>query len=208
MNTVITIGRQYGSLGHEIGERVAELFGIKYYDKAILTEAAKHSGICEEMLKIHDETATNSFLYNLVMDNYSFGISTLPNMDMPISQKVFMAQYNTIQKLAQESPCVIVGRCADYVLQDNKNTVRIFIYCDFEERVKRVMEQNNLSDSKARELIRSKDKQRSSYYNYYSSKKWGKAESYDLCIDSSLLGIEGTAIFIKDFVERVEQNRK
>ena len=207
MNTVITIGRQYGSLGHEIGERVAELFGIKYYDKAILTEAAKHSGICEEMLKIHDETATNSFLYNLVMDNYSFGISTLPNMDMPISQKVFMAQYNTIQKLAQESPCVIVGRCADYVLQDNKNTVRIFIYCDFEERVKRVMEQNNLSDSKARELIRSKDKQRSSYYNYYSSKKWGKAESYDLCIDSSLLGIEGTAIFIKDFVERVEQNR-
>lgn len=207
MNTVITIGRQYGSLGHEIGERVAELFDIKYYDKAILTEAAKHSGICEEMLKIHDETATNSFLYNLVMDNYSFGISTLPNMDMPISQKVFMAQYNTIQKLAQESPCVIVGRCADYVLQDNKNTVRIFIYCDFEERVKRVMEQNNLSDSKARELIRSKDKQRSSYYNYYSSKKWGKAESYDLCIDSSLLGIEGTAIFIKDFVERVEQNR-
>ena len=116
MNTIITIGRQFGSGGREIGEKVAEYFGIKCLDKELLTRAAKESGFCEEMIKNHDERPTNSFLYNLVMDTYSFGYNASSFMDMPISHKVFLAQFDTIKKVAEEGPCIIVGRCADYAL--------------------------------------------------------------------------------------------
>ena len=177
MNTVITIGRQFGSAGREIGEKVAEHFGIKCYDKELLTRAAKESGFCEEMIQNHDEKPTNSFLYNLVMDTYSFGYNTSSFVDMPISHKVFLAQFDTIKKIAQEESCVIVGRCADYALADRDNVVNLFIYGREEAKTQRIMERYNLSESKARDMIIKKDKQRQSYYNYYSSKKWGRADS-------------------------------
>ncbi len=118
MNTIITIGRQFGSGGHEIGEKLAQHYGIKCYDKELLSRAAKESGFCEEMLQNHDERPTNSFLYNLVMDTYTFGYNSSSFVDMPISHKVFMAQFDAIKKIANEEPCVIVGRCADYALQE------------------------------------------------------------------------------------------
>ena len=118
MDTIITIGRQFGSGGREIGEKVAEQLDIKCYDKELLTRAAKESGFCEEMLANHDERPTNSFLYNLVMDTYSFGYNASSFVDMPISQKVFLAQFDTIKKIAEEGPCIIVGRCADYALSE------------------------------------------------------------------------------------------
>ena len=118
MNTIITIGRQFGSGGHEIGEKLAQHYGIKCYDKELLSRAAKESGFCEEMLQNHDERPTNSFLYNLVMDTYTFGYNSSAFVDMPISHKVFMAQFDTMKKIANEAPCVIVGRCADYALQE------------------------------------------------------------------------------------------
>ena len=127
MNTVITIGRQFGSGGREIGEKLAEHFGIKCYDKELLSRAAKDSGFCEEMIKTHDERPTNSFLYNLVMDTYSFGYNTSTFMDMPISHKVFLAQFDAIKSIAKEGPCVLVGRCADYALHDMKNCLHFFI---------------------------------------------------------------------------------
>lgn len=128
MNTVITIGRQYGSAGREIGQKVAEYFDIKYFDKDLLTRAAKESGFCEEMIQNHDERPTNSFLYNLVMDTYSFGYNNSSFVDMPISHKVFLAQFDTIKKIADEGPCVIVGRCADYALADRTNVIDLFIF--------------------------------------------------------------------------------
>ncbi len=208
MNTIITIGRQYGSAGREIGEKVAAHYGIKCYDKELLARAAKESGFCTEMLEHHDERPTNSFLYNLVMDTYSFGYNASSFVDMPISHKVFLAQFDAIKKLAGEGPSVIVGRCADYALADMKNCVHLFIYGDEETKIKRIAEKYNLSPEKARETMMKTDKQRQSYYNYYSSKKWGRADSYDLCINSSVLGVDGTVDLIIQYVELCEAKNK
>ncbi|WP_022763939.1 AAA family ATPase [Butyrivibrio sp. XPD2006] len=210
MNTIITIGRQFGSGGREIGEKLAEHFGIKCYDKELLSRAAKESGFCEEMIQNHDERPTNSFLYNLVMDTYSFGYNASSFVDMPISHKVFLAQFDTIKKIADEGPCVIVGRCADYALADYDNVLNLFIHGNEECKIKRLKERFDdiTTDDKAREMMSKKDKQRQSYYNYYSSKKWGRADSYDLCINSSILGIDGTVKFIIQYIEDFENSKK
>ncbi len=208
MNTVITIGRQFGSGGRVIGEKLAESYGIKYYDRELLARAAKESGFCEEILMNHDERPTNSFLYNLVIDTYSFGYNSSSFVDMPISQKVFLAQFDTIKKVAEEGPCVIVGRCADYALENCTNVINLFIYADHDYKVKRIMEQYHLDESKAVDMITKKDKQRQSYYNYYTNKKWGKAESYDLCINSAILGVEGSVKLIKQYIDDFEDLHK
>ena len=208
MNTIITIGRQFGSGGREIGQKLAENFGIKYYDKELLSRAAKESGFCEEMIQNHDERPTNSFLYNLVMDTYSFGYNS-SFVDMPISHKVFLAQFDTIKKIASEGPCVIVGRCADYALQDYQNCLNIFIHSDEKFKVKYIMNRFDdiTTEQKAIDMMNKKDKQRQSYYNYYTSKKWGRADNYDLSINSSILGIDGTVKLITQFVEDFENRQ-
>ncbi|WP_026494645.1 AAA family ATPase [Butyrivibrio sp. WCD3002] len=208
MNTIITIGRQFGSGGREIGVKVAEYFGIKFYDKELLTRAAKESGFAQEMIQDHDERPTTSFLYNLVMDTYSFGYNSSSFVDMPISHKIFLAQFDTIKKIADEGPCVIVGRCADYALADYKNVVNVFIHADEEDKIERVMSRypDITTKDKALEMLLKKDKQRQSYYNYYSSKKWGRSDTYDLTINSSCLGIDGTVKLITQFVEDFENN--
>ena len=190
MNTVITIGRQFGSGGREIGEKLAEHFGIKCYDKELLSRAAKDSGFCEEMIKTHDERPTNSSLYNLVMDTYSFGYNTSTFMDMPISHKVFLAQFDAIKKLAGEGPCVMVGRCADYALADWNDCFSIFVHADLDWRINRIASKHGKTPKEAKDMITKTDKSRASYYNYYTNKKWGAARSYNLCIDSSKLGID------------------
>ena len=205
MNTIITIGRQCGSAGHDIGRQLAEHFGIKCYDTELLTRAAKESGFCEEMIQNHDERPTNSFLYNLVMDTYSFGYNASSFVDMPISHKVFLAQFDTIKKIADEGPCVIVGRCADYALSEYKNCLKLFIYGDEATKIARIRGKFDVSESKAKDMMIKKDKQRQSYYNYYSSKKWGRADSYDLCINSSILGVEGTVHLIIQYIEDFEK---
>ena len=205
MKTVITIGRQFGSGGREIGEKIAAHFGIKCYDKELLFLAAKESGICEEMIEVHDERPTNSFLYNLVMDTYSFGYNASSFSDMPISHKVFLAQFDTIKKIADEGPCVIVGRCADYALSEYENCLRIFVHAKEDAKTKRIMEKYDLSSQKAKEMMTKKDKQRQSYYNYYSSNKWGRSDTYDLSIDSSVLGIDGTVDLLIQYIEKFEK---
>lgn len=205
MKTIITIGRQFGSAGREIGEKLAAHYGIKCYDKELLSLAAKESGICEEMIQIHDERPTSSFLYNLVMDTYSFGYNASSFSNMPISHKVFLAQFDTIKKIADEGPCVIVGRCADYALSEYKNCLSIFIHSTEDAKTQRIMEKYDLSAPKAKEMMIKKDKQRQSYYNYYSSNKWGRSDTYDLCIDSSILGIDGTVELLIQFVENFEK---
>lgn len=207
MNTIVTIGRQYGSGGREIGEKLAKQLNIPFYDRELLSRAAKESGFCQEMIENHDERPTNSFLYNLVMDTYSFGYNSSSFVDMPISHKIFLAQFDAIKKIANEGACVIVGRCADYALAEYSNCVHVFIHADEEHRVKRIMERNNLTESKARDAINKKDKQRQSYYNYYSSKKWGRSDTYDLSINSARLGIDGTVNLLAQYVEDVEKAR-
>ena len=205
MKTIITIGRQFGSGGHEIGEKLAEEFGIPFYDRELLARVARESGFCEELIKDHDERPTNSFLYNLVMDAYSFGYNSAATVDMPISQKVFLAQFNAIKSIAEEGPCVIVGRCADYALSDNKNCLSLFIHSNMDAKIHRICEKYEYSETKAKDTIIKKDRQRQNYYNYYSSKKWGHADSYNLSIDSSILGIDGTVALIKQFVQAFEE---
>ncbi len=207
MNTIITIGREFGSGGREIGEKLGEKLGIKCYDKELLKRAAKDSGMCPELFENHDERPTSSFLYNLVMDTYSFGYSTSTYVDMPISHKVFLAQFDAIKKIADEGPCIIVGRCADYALTDYKNCIHLFIHGEMEKRIKRIQEKYSLTPEKAKEMIIKKDKQRANYYNYYSSKKWGQAESYHLSIDSSVLGIDGTVELINQFIQDFEKRQ-
>ena len=207
-NTIITIGRQYGSAGREIGSKVAEAFGIKLYDKEMLARAAKESGICEEIFETHDEKPTNSFLYSLVMDTYSFGYSSAGFSDMPMNHKIFLAQFDTIKKMADEGPCVIIGRCADYALEDYPNVVSVFITGDEADKIKRVSELYNVDEAKAKDLMIKTDKRRSSYYNYYSNKKWGDPKSYDMCINSSAVGQEGAVDIIMELAKKKQEWKK
>lgn len=200
-NTIITIGRQYGSGGRDLGKKLAEDLGIPCYDRELLERAAKDSGLCQELFENHDEKPTNSFLYSLVMDTYSFGYSSSAFSDMPINHKVFLAQFETIKRIADEGPCVIVGRCADYALADYKNVVNIFVHADMQKRIARIARRRETTDAKAKDLIMKTDKRRASYYNYYTSKKWGDVTSYDLCIDTGVIGIDGAVQLVKDFIE-------
>ena len=189
-NTIITIGRQFGSGGREIGYMVADKLGIKLYDKEMLQRAAQDSGICEELFESHDEKPSNSFLYSLVMDTYSMGYSGSTYNDMPINHKIFLAQFDAIKKLAGEGPCVMVGRCADYVLADWNDCFSIFVHADLDWRINRIASKHGKTPKEAKDMITKTDKSRASYYNYYTNKKWGAARSYNLCIDSSKLGID------------------
>ena len=190
---VYTIGREFGSGGKDIGTALANRLGIKCYDKELLKEAARESGFCAEIFENHDEKPTNSFLFSLVMDTYSFGgYSSAPYMDMPLNHKVFLAQFDAIKKIAEkEESCVIVGRCADYALAENPNCINIFVHASLDYRTERISKKMNLSLNKARDMIQKTDKQRASYYNYYTSKKWGDSKGYDITLDSGRIGVDG-----------------
>ena len=204
-NLVIAIGREFGSGGKEIGQKLADRLNIKCYDSELLSIAAKNSGFCEEILQKNDEKPTNSFLYSLVMDTYSMsGYTSAPFVDMPLNHKVFLAQFEAIKKLASEEPCVIVGRCADYALEDFDNCLSVYVHAPFEDRIKRIETEYGIVKEKSKEVLMKKDKQRSSYYNYYSSNKWGDAKSYDLCLNSSYLGIDGSVEMIKKVIDMKE----
>lgn len=204
-NKIYTIGREFGSGGREVGEKLAAKLGIKLYDKELLQQAAKDSGFCEEIFENHDEKPTNSFLYSLVMDTYSVsGYSAAPFLDMPLNHKVFLAQFETIKKIAEKESCVIVGRCADYALSDNPDCINIFIHADLDVRIKNVSRNLNITENKARDIINKTDKQRASYYNYYTSKKWGDSKSYNLSLDAGKLGADNCVEMILKFRELMD----
>ena len=204
-NKIYTIGREFGSGGREVGEKLAAKLGIKLYDKELLLQAAKDSGFCEEIFENHDEKPTNSFVYSLVMDTYSVsGYSAAPFLDMPLNHKVFLAQFETIKKIAEKESCVIVGRCADYALSDNPNCINVFIHADLDVRIKNVSRNLNITENKARDIINKTDKQRASYYNYYTSKKWGDSKSYNLSLDAGKLGTDNCVEMILKFRELMD----
>lgn len=186
---IITIGRQTGSGGREIGSAVAQRLGIRYFDSELLERAARESGLAESLFETHDEKPTNSFLYSLVMDGFGFGGKTLPG-EVPLDQTVFLAQFNTIKKIAEEGSCVMVGRCADFALEDDPDLFSVFLHADLDFRAARIASEKGITDAKAREFILKTDKKRGSYYNYYTNNSWGAAITYDLCLNSSKFGID------------------
>ena len=208
MNTIITISRQHGSAGLQIGRELAKELNIPCYDKELLERAAKDSGLCKEIFEANEKKPTSSFLYSLVMDTYSYGYSSGVLSDMPLNQKVFLAQFDTIKQLAKEGPCVFIGRCADYALEDNPNCLSVFVHADLKKRIRRVAAINSISDAKAKDIIQKMDKSRASYYNYYTCKKWGDMESYHVCLDSGIFGIHGTVNLLKVMIEQREQGFK
>ncbi|MGM9970609.1 MAG: AAA family ATPase [Anaeroplasma sp.] len=190
MKYVITVGREYGSGGRFIAKLLAEKLGISFYDSELLSKAAECSGMSEAVFKNYDEKK-DGFLGN-GLGVYSY--------DMTLSQKVFLAQFEAIKKIASEESCVIVGRCADYVLKDYPNVVNIFICAPMEQKVKRAIEYYGLSPQKAESQIIKKNKKRKSYYNFYTDNEWGKAANYDLCINSKI-GVDESVEAIISYVK-------
>lgn len=197
-NLIITIGRQFGSGGHEIGKKLAQQLGIKFYDKDLIKLIAKESGLCEKVLESYDEKPTNSLLYSIVMDIYPSVMYTGPTID----QQIYQANYDTIRRLAERENCVVVGRCADYILRDHPGLVSVFVHANNDFRAARIAEEYKVSDGKAREMLLKTDKKRASYYNFQSEKQWGVASSYNLCVESSALGIDKSVELIEEYVKR------
>ncbi|MBR3306372.1 MAG: cytidylate kinase-like family protein [Lachnospiraceae bacterium] len=183
---IITIGRELGSGGREIGMELAKRLDIPFYDSVLLDEAAKKSGFSREIFEKHDERPTNSFLYALAMGMNSIG----SGYQRPLMLDVYLAQFNTMKKLADEGPGVFIGRCADYVLADRDPLFNVFIHADMATRIKRTAEKHSVSEKMAEKLCLRADKDRASYYNYYSDHAWGDGRCYDLCLNAGKLGIE------------------
>ena len=197
---IITVGRQYGSGGRFVARMLAEKLNIPFYDKELLTEASKDSGICEEVLESYDEKHSRNLLFSLISGTPRADASTM-YMDMPLNHRIFLAQFDTIRRIADQGPCVIVGRCADYVLRDHPNVINVFIKASTEDRIKRIIQYNNADPMKAEEILKKADRQRSSYYNYYATGAWGDVNNYHLCLDSGALGCAGCVDMIMKCVE-------
>lgn len=198
---IINIGRQIGSGGHLVARRLAEEFNCKLYDKEILDLAANESGFSPRFFEQSDEH--KGFLQHIVQQSSrALAMGSFYNNNQFSEENLFQFQSDAIRKAAEENSCVFVGRCADYVLRDKENVVNIFVTANLEERVQRVQERHHCNASSARKLLQHEENARASYYNYYTGKKWGYAASYDVCVSSSMLGIEGTAAFLADFIRR------
>lgn len=197
---VITIGREYGSGGKYIGERLAKELNLKFYDKEILERLSKEENIDLKLLENTDESNKNSFWYTLAMSSMSYSDSVNSLTDLPMNDKYFIQVSRLIEKIAKEDNCVIIGRCSNIILKDNPNVINVFVYSsDVEFKIKRKVEFANLDENKAIKLMQKKDKERAAYYHYYTNEKWGARNGYDLLIDTSKLGIENSIDIIKQY---------
>ena len=197
---IINVGRQLGSGGHDIGRMLALDFQAKYYDRELMNLAAKESGFSEKFFEENDEKkGFFKGLFNVQTSHLSGGSMYKTNFSQ---ESLFQFQSEAIIKAAREGSCVFVGRCADYVLRDFGNTVNIFISAPMSFRIDQIMNKQHLDPEAARKFIEQKESKRAAYYNYYTGKKWGAAESYDLCIDTSILGIMETEKLIADFIRK------
>ena len=192
-NKVITITRQYGSGGREIGQKLADAMGVEFFDNKLLEIAAGDSGIHKSHFEENDEKRSNSFLY-LLSTTYGQG-------GVPFDDALFFAKMEAIRKIASEQSCIIIGRCADYALRDFSKVLNIFISAPLEDRVKRAKEVYGIAEKHAADYVKRIDKQRTSYYNYYTDKRWGQPQNYQICVDSSALGIDGTVALVKQFAD-------
>ena len=205
MNKVITISRQYGSGGREIGAKLAAKLGIPFYDNELITRAAQESGFAEAVFENAEKKATNSLLYSIAMGMSSYGSQDMGFSNLSLDDRIYLAQSNVIRKVAEEGPCVIIGRCSHYVLKDLENAVHLFIHAKMPFRIDRAIHVEGVDPARAEEVVLKNDKRRANYYNYHSGEKWGKATNYHLAVNSGFVGIDNTVACIKAFIDSIPE---
>lgn len=198
MSFIITIGRQFGCGAHEIGTKLAEKLEVPYYDKELMKRASKDSGFDENLFNFYDEKPTRSFLFNVSTD----GLVPMGNEGMSLEDRIVQYQFDTIKSVADEGSCIIVGRCAEYVLRDYDNMVSVFLHADDEYRLDRIVNLYGYSRKDALKELKAMDKKRAKFHNFFSDEKWGDAATYSLCIDVSRLGIDETVELIADYINK------
>ncbi len=188
MKSIITVGRQFGCGGRAICKKLSEKLGIPFYDRELIEYASNKSGISSDVLEQYDEKATNSLLYSLSLTSTSYSHlgTAFHTPNIPLNDQLFIAQSEAIKELAQQGPCIILGRCSDYVLKDRDDVLKVFLYCDDDIRIRSISNRLGLPESKAKELMKKTDKRRASYYNYYTQLKWGDFKNFDLVLNSKV----------------------
>lgn len=199
---IITIGRQFGSGGREIGETIAKKLNIPFYDKELITMAAEQSGVSAEVFEKADEKASNTLLYALLMSSFQMSMHPSQTTELPLNDKLFMIQFDIIKRIAKAGPCVIVGRCSNYMLRDFPNVVNAFIHAPWEARIQRVMRIYSVDKRGAEDMMQKTDKRRATYYSYFTNSKWSDIGNYDIAINSATLGVDGSAEMIIDFARK------
>ncbi|MDR1298806.1 MAG: cytidylate kinase-like family protein [Oscillospiraceae bacterium] len=192
----LTISREYGSGGRQIGEKLAEELGFGFYDKSIIKMASERSGLSPDYIEKSEESIPNTFLFNLKHSAFT-NFDSISFYETPTSDKMFLAQSAVIKDIAAAERCVIVGRCADYILRENQGTVRVFIHANTDDRIERATQSYNLPSENAAAAIKKIDKSRANYYKYYTNRYWGDFKNYDLAINTSFTGTDGAVALIK-----------
>ncbi len=203
-NLVITISREFGSGGREIGEKLAMELGIPYYDKQIIDKAAKETGFCAEFIEKEEQRVTNSLLFNLATNAYSLGNIMGGGYNQSLSDQVFQAEAKVIKDLASEGACVIVGRCADYILKNQFPCFNVFICADFDKRCERAVNKYGIKKENANDVVKKTDKARIRHNQFYGSQDWGDARNYDLTVNSGTVGIENAVQILKAAIENLK----
>ncbi len=202
---IITISRQFGSGGKEIGKKIADELGIDFYDKELISLASKESGFCKNVFEKADEAPSNSFLYSLVMGSNPMSSLFFRNDDLLTNDKLFAIQSKVIQKIASEKSCVIVGRCSDYILREEKKLTRVYFHADSDFRVKRTMKLFNQTEKEATASVLKADKKRNNYYNYYTGNEWSDLNNYDIAINTEKIGIDNSVKAVINYVNMVRE---
>ena len=203
MNKIITITRQFGSGGREIGKKLAEAYGIPFYDNEIISRAAKDTGFAEAAFERAEDKASNSLLYSIAMGMNVFSSQDVGFSGLSLDDRIFLAQSKVIRNVAKEGPCVIVGRCADYILKNQENVVNLFIRATLDFRIKRAIEVEGIPKEKSAEMVMKKDKSRANDYKYHSGERWDNVLNYDFAIRSDLCGIDGTVACLKAYLDQM-----
>ncbi len=206
-HTIITIARQFGSGGREVARKVAEELQIGFYDRELIALAAKESGLSEHLFDGMEEKPTNSFLYSLAMGIQSANGSYYRYGDMLSSDGLFRIQSQVIRDLAEEGPCVIVGRCSDYILREQPKVVHVFIHAEPAWRIRRIMELHQISEKEAEKRVAKTDKRRSSFYNFYTNQVWGNVNHYNLAIDTSKVSLDDAARLVVDYTKMAAKEK-
>ena len=193
---VITIGREFGSGGRQVGERLAKELGFAFYDKSLIHLAVTKSGLDPTTIEKAEEEATSKFLFNLAIGGYA-AAGVFSQVNVPISDQVFFAQSKAIEELASQGSCVIIGRCANYILRNLPELARVFVYGETEDKLRRIVEEYGVPQEEAKTTMAKMDKGRANYYEHYTDEKWGSVKSYDLAINTSFTGIDGAVKVIR-----------
>lgn len=198
---VITISRQCGSGGRYIGERLAEELGISCYDEKLMDMVAKESGFAPDFIEEKGERITGSLLFNIA-SSLTYASNVFSGNGMSLQDEIYFMQNRIIKELAEKEPCVIVGRCADYILREREDCLNVFIHADEASKLERAVKNYGMAEKDAAMILKKKDKARYNHYKYYTDEEWGMASNYDLCLNSGLFGIDGCVEIIRQVLEK------